>query len=103
MIYNNLLKDTLGVFGAGLLLGMIYCIGLMFIISKDIGAEFEKIGNGFSEWRARRAKQSDERAALKREAKEAKSRQKHPAPPIAVGPPSGLPQTRRLRPPFLSG
>jgi len=87
VIYNNLLKDTLGVFGAGLLLGMIYCIGLMFIISKDIGAEFEKIGNGFSEWRARRAKQSDERAALKREAKEAKSRQKHPAPPIAVGPP----------------
>jgi S-DNA-T family DNA segregation ATPase FtsK/SpoIIIE len=87
VIYNNLLRDTLGVFGAGLLLGMIYCIGLMFIISRDIGAEFERIGNGFSEWRSRRAQLSAEKAALKLETKEAAARSKNTAPPIAVGPP----------------
>ena len=104
-IYNNLLKDTLGVFGAGLLLGMIYCIGLMFIISKDIGAEFEKIGNGFSEWRARHAQQAAEKEALKNEAKEAKARMKHTAPPIAVGPPpvSKLSLASRTTPPMPMG
>jgi len=87
VIYNNLLKDTLGVFGAGLLLGMVYCIGLMFIISKDIGAEFERIGNSITEWRVRRAQLSAEKAALKVETKEATARSKRTAPPIAVGPP----------------
>jgi S-DNA-T family DNA segregation ATPase FtsK/SpoIIIE len=87
LIYTNLLKETVGGFGSGLLLGMIYCIGLMFILTKDIGAEFEKMGNGFSEWRAKRAALSAEKAALKRETKEAKNRQKHTPPPVAVGPP----------------
>jgi len=106
LIYNSLLKDTLGTFGAGLLLGMIYCVGLMFIISKDISAEFEKIGNGFSEWRTHRAEKSAEMAALKREAKEAKTRQKHVPPPIAVGPPPtnrlSL-SSRNTNPPMGSG
>ncbi|MBK9992242.1 MAG: DNA translocase FtsK [Verrucomicrobia bacterium] len=87
LIYTNLLKDTLGVFGTGLLLGMIYCIGLMFILSKDIGTEFEKIASGFSEWRAHHAERKAQKEALKRELKEAKNRQKHTAPPISVGPP----------------
>jgi len=86
-IYTNLLKDSLGVFGTGLLLGMVYCIGLMFILTKDIGAEFEKIGTAISEWRAHLSAKSAVKAALKREAKDAKARQKHTAPPIAVGPP----------------
>jgi len=105
VIYSSLLKDTLGVFGAGLLLGMIYCVGLMFIISKDIGAEFEKIGNGFSEWRARHAQKSTEKAALKQEAKEAKARVKHTAPPIAVGPPpvNKLSISSRTTPPMGTG
>jgi len=105
VVYNNLLKDTLGVFGAGLLLGMVYCLGLMFIISKDIGAEFEKIGNGISEWRTRRAQKSADKAALKREAKDAKERSKHTAPPIAVGPPptNRLSLSSRTNPPMAIG
>ena len=87
VIYNSMLKDSLGIFGSGLLLGMIYCIGLMFIFTKDIAAEFEKIGNGFGEWRARRAQLNAEKSALKQEAKEAKARQKSSAAPVAVGPP----------------
>ncbi|MFT3784022.1 MAG: DNA translocase FtsK [Nibricoccus sp.] len=86
IIYNNL-EGILGPFGTGLLLAMIYVIGLMFIFTKDIGAEFEKIGNGFAEWRARRSEHKAERKALKEETKEAKNRQKHVPPPIAVGPP----------------
>ncbi len=106
LIYNDLLEKTIGTFGAGLLLGMIYCVGLMFIISKDIGAEFEKIGNGFSEWRAHRAAKNAEMAALKREAKEAKTRQKHVPPPIAVGAPPINRLTlssRNTNPPLPSG
>jgi S-DNA-T family DNA segregation ATPase FtsK/SpoIIIE len=85
LIYQSLLKDTLGVFGAGLLLVMIYALGLMFIFTKDIAAEFEKFATGFSAWRESRAKIRAERAELKRLAKEAQSRPR--SAPVAIGPP----------------
>ncbi|MBC8040781.1 MAG: DNA translocase FtsK [Opitutaceae bacterium] len=86
LIYQSLLKDTLGVFGTGLLLVMIYAIGLMFIFTKDIAAEFEKFTHGFSAWRESRAKLRTERAEIKRMAKEAMSRPK--TAPVIVGPPA---------------
>jgi S-DNA-T family DNA segregation ATPase FtsK/SpoIIIE len=85
LIYQSLLRDSLGVFGAGLLLVMIYAIGLMFIFTKDISAEFEKFANGFSAWRENRAKLRAERADVKRMAKEAMSRPK--TAPVIVGAP----------------
>jgi S-DNA-T family DNA segregation ATPase FtsK/SpoIIIE len=85
IIYQSLLKDTLGVFGSGLVLVMIYALGLMFIFTKDIAAEFEKFAHGFSAWREGRAKLRAERAELKRMAKEAMARPKNV--PVAVGPP----------------
>ncbi|MFT3868526.1 MAG: DNA translocase FtsK [Nibricoccus sp.] len=87
LIYHDLLKDILGPFGTGLLLGMIYVIGLMFILTKDISAEFEKIGSGFAEWRSHRSERKAEKQAIKQETKEAKNRQKHASVPVAVGPP----------------
>src|SRR5690606_9627692 len=42
LIYQGALRDTLGVFGAGLLLGTLYISGLLFILTKDIGAEIER-------------------------------------------------------------
>ena len=85
LIYQSLLKDSMGVFGAGLLLVMIYAIGLMFIFTKDISAEFEKFVHGFSSWRENRAKLRAERAEIKRLAKEAMARPK--TAPVAVGAP----------------
>jgi len=100
VIYNNLLKDTLGVFGAGLLLGMIYCIGLMFIISKDIGAEFEKIGNGFSVPAVPSRATNEPRSSGKpKKQKAGKNTQPHRSP-SAHRPPTNfpLPHATRTRP-----
>jgi S-DNA-T family DNA segregation ATPase FtsK/SpoIIIE len=85
LIYQSALKDSLGVFGAAVLLGMIYAVGLLFIFTKDIGAEFEKFAQGFSGWRDSRVKKRAEAAELKRLAREAQVRAK--AVPVAVGPP----------------
>jgi len=90
LVYQSFLKDSLGVFGSGLLLVMIYALGLLFIFTKDIAAEFEKMGQSFAAWREARAKARRERAELKRLAKEAKSRPK--TPPVPMGPP----QTKKL-------
>ncbi len=86
-LYTHLLEDSLGVFGSGLLMSMLYAIGLMFIFTRDIAAEFERFGANYQEWREQRAKARAERAELKRQLKEEKLRQKNARPPVAVGPP----------------
>jgi DNA segregation ATPase FtsK/SpoIIIE, S-DNA-T family len=85
-IYQELLRDSLGIFGAAMLLGMIYALGLMFVFTKDIAAEFEKFATGFAEWRHKRAELRAERAELKRQLKEAQLRQKMPPTPVAPPP-----------------
>ena len=64
LIYQRLLADALGPFGTGLLLGTVYCFALLFVITKDIGSEIEKIIGNFYQWRADRAQK---KAALKEE------------------------------------
>jgi S-DNA-T family DNA segregation ATPase FtsK/SpoIIIE len=82
VIYKKLLADALGPFGAGLLLGTVYLFALLFVITKDIGAEIEKIMAGLSEWRAERAKR---KAALVEErAKRREDRVKQRAAIAAV-------------------
>jgi DNA segregation ATPase FtsK/SpoIIIE, S-DNA-T family len=56
VIYKKLLADALGPFGSALCLGCVYSFALLFVITKDIGAEIEKIISNFSEWRAGRAR-----------------------------------------------
>ena len=56
LVYADLLQNTLGEFGSMLLLGTAYLFGLLFIFTRDIGAEFEKIAADFSAWRLLRAK-----------------------------------------------
>jgi S-DNA-T family DNA segregation ATPase FtsK/SpoIIIE len=55
LLYDRLLKDSLGVFGSALILGGIYLVGMLFIFTRDIGMEFEKLVHNFSEWRKKRA------------------------------------------------
>ncbi len=98
VLYHRLLADALGAFGTGLLLGTIYCGALLFIFTKDIGTELEKIFTNFGAWRAERAKLKAELAAERSKEKEAQAKQKsaaavvtaavatQPPPPTAVGP-----------------
>lgn len=79
LIYQGALRDTLGVFGAGLLLGTLYISGLLFIITKDIGAEIERYIAALQAWREERAKRKAELAEAKRLAKEARIKEKEAA------------------------
>jgi DNA segregation ATPase FtsK/SpoIIIE, S-DNA-T family len=96
-LYHRLLADALGPFGTGLILGTIYCGSLLFIFTKDIGGEFEKIITNFGAWRAERARLAADKAEQRKKEKEAKAKQKtavaavvatagHSTPATPVGP-----------------
>ena len=55
LIYNTVLKDSIGVFGSALILGTIYFVGMLFIFTRDIAAEISRLMNNFTEWRQKRA------------------------------------------------
>lgn len=84
VIYQGGLRNTLGVFGAGLLLITLYVCGLLFILTKDIGAEIDRYIAAFQAWRDGRAKRKAERAEAKRLAKEAKAKEKAAAKAAAI-------------------
>ncbi len=54
-IYVDLLRDSIGVFGSALILGTVYCVGMLFIFTRDIAAEIARLLNNFTEWRQKRA------------------------------------------------
>ena len=100
-LYSTFLADSLGVFGSGLLLSMVYAIGLMFIFTRDIAAEFESFFTAFHDWRERRGKARAERAELRRQLKEDRIRQKRAGPPVPVPAPANkLVITRNTTPPI---
>jgi S-DNA-T family DNA segregation ATPase FtsK/SpoIIIE len=100
-LYDNLLSDSLGVFGSGLLLSMVYAIALMFIFTRDIASEFEKFAAHVNEWRENHAKAKAEKAELKAQLRAEKLRQKNAVPPMPVGAPGKkLSLTRNTNPPI---
>ncbi len=74
LLYGDLLKDTVGVVGAGLLLGTFYIITLAFIFSRDVGAEIEKALAWIHSWRLRRAQYVAERAEQAKKERELKEK-----------------------------
>ena len=62
LLYHQQLRDTVGVVGAGLLLGTIYLLALAFIFTRDISIEVERMVAGFHGWRAGLAQSAAERA-----------------------------------------
>jgi DNA segregation ATPase FtsK/SpoIIIE, S-DNA-T family len=64
VIYQQTLADALGPFGTGLLLVTVYTFAFLFVVTRDIGVEIEKILSNFTEWKAERAQR---KAALKEE------------------------------------
>ncbi len=76
LVYVNGLKNLFGVFGAGMLLGMVYLLGTLFIFTRDIGVEFEKFVAGFHAWREGRSKRKAELSELKQKEQEARAKLK---------------------------
>ena len=70
LLYRDILKSVFGVFGAGTLLIVIYVLSILFICTKDIGAEFDRAIQWFQDWREHRAQlaaEKDEQKRLQRE------------------------------------
>jgi DNA segregation ATPase FtsK/SpoIIIE, S-DNA-T family len=77
--YNVVLDDMLGVFGAGLFLALVNVLGVIFIFTRDIGAEFDRLIQGFQAWQADRRAMAAARAEEKRLLREARAREKEEA------------------------
>jgi S-DNA-T family DNA segregation ATPase FtsK/SpoIIIE len=92
-IYQNLLADALGPFGSALFLGSVYSFALLFVLTKDIGAEIERIIANFAEWRAGRAKAKaaliDDRAKRKDERAKQRNALLQGMPAVAAPQPVG--------------
>jgi S-DNA-T family DNA segregation ATPase FtsK/SpoIIIE len=93
VIYQKLLADALGPFGTGLFLGAVYCFALLFVITRDIGSEIEKILTNFTEWKAGRARAKAALAEERAKRKEDRAKQRSAIlcniPAVAVPPPVG--------------
>ncbi len=76
VLYLDVFNKLLGGFGSALILGTGYLIGLLFIFTRDIGAEIDKLIQGFAEWRKNRAALRAALAEEKLKAKEAAAKQK---------------------------
>jgi S-DNA-T family DNA segregation ATPase FtsK/SpoIIIE len=74
-IYQKLMAQAFGPYGTGLLLGAIYFFSLLFIFTKDIGMEVEKMVLAISAWKAERRRLRAERAVERKKQKEDRSRQ----------------------------
>ncbi len=83
-LYHGVLAEALGPFGSALIFGTMYIGAQLFIFTRDIGAEFEKIFTNFGGWRAERAKLKAERIALRDKEKDAKTKQKTAAAVVAA-------------------
>ncbi|RME69851.1 MAG: DNA translocase FtsK, partial [Verrucomicrobia bacterium] len=79
LLYNRFLYDYLGTFGSGMILGTTYLAGLLFILIRDIGAEFRHFVELLKEWRLRAREKREERAELRRLAREAKKKEREEA------------------------
>ncbi len=88
LIYLTVLKDSLGVFGAALILGTVYLLGMLFIFTRDIAAEIGRLMHNFTEWRQKRAALKAAQADELRRQREEAAKQK--AAPVAATKPASV-------------
>lgn len=91
LIYDKILKDSIGVFGAALILGTIYFVGMLFIFTRDIAAEIARLMNNFTEWRQKRAALKAARLEEVRRQREEAAKAKQAAAAAAIAPPPTAP------------
>jgi S-DNA-T family DNA segregation ATPase FtsK/SpoIIIE len=68
IVYGGAFEETLGVFGSLVLLGLRSGVSLLFIFSKDISADIDRVLAALNTWQTERAKARAERKALLEEA-----------------------------------
>jgi DNA segregation ATPase FtsK/SpoIIIE, S-DNA-T family len=87
-IYTGMLKDSIGDFGTVLLFGTGYALSLLFVFTKDIGTEIEKMLANFSGWREGRAKRRAALAEQRLQARPGKAKEETRVPLVleSVGP-----------------
>ena len=94
LLYDSLLKDSLGTFGSSLILCVTYFLGMLFIFTRDIGLEFEKLLHAFTEWRKKRAALAAVRAEELQKRREEAAKQKAAAAALVkTGPAPAKPVT----------
>ncbi len=76
LVYGDAFKETLGVVGSVVLMGSLYALSLLFIFSKDITTELEKIAAAVQGWFETRRIRRAEAAEMKRELNELQARQR---------------------------
>lgn len=76
LLYRDVLRSVFGVFGAGSILVVVYILGILFIFTKDIGAEIDKVAIAFRDWKARRAERRAMRAEERRLRREQEIRER---------------------------
>ncbi|MDP2137374.1 MAG: DNA translocase FtsK [Candidatus Didemnitutus sp.] len=105
--FDAVLHDNLGVFGTAFLMGAIYLTSLLFIFTRDITAEFERLLHNFSEWRKKRAALKAARIEERQKQREEAAKAKIAAaaavvsPPLRPGqtvPPFGVPSRKIVLP-----
>ncbi len=75
-IYTNFLADLMGGFGSALVLGLVYILSLVFVLTTDIAGEFDRLLHAFHAWRARRAELRAQEKKLRAELRAAKEKSK---------------------------
>ncbi len=88
LVYDTVLRDSIGIFGSALILGTVYSVGMLFIFTRDIAAEISRLMHNFTEWRQKRAALKAALAAERRQQREeaAKAKQAESAAAAAVAP-----------------
>jgi S-DNA-T family DNA segregation ATPase FtsK/SpoIIIE len=75
-LYEGLLHEPAGPIGSALMLGVIYTAAMLYIFTRDIGNEIDRIYAAFTTWREVRAKQKAALAAELAKAREERAKLK---------------------------
>ena len=96
LLYDRLLENAIGPFGSGLLLFTIYLCSIVFIFTKDVGAELERYVANFHAWRDARAKRKAELRERREKERAEKKRQKAAAANAAAAPAPVGPAAKKI-------
>jgi len=75
-VYRDMLSAPLGGFGSAVVLGLVYFLSLIFILTADIGAEFDRVLHLFQNWRAERKELRAQEQKLRAELRTAEEKRK---------------------------
>ena len=104
VLYSKLMEETMGIFGSGVVLSVFFALTLMFVLTRDLGAQFDRffawIQSIRENWKLRRL----EREEIKKLRAEARAKLKEQAlaelkkQAAATVPPPHVPPAARISP-----